>query len=91
MSDLRTLGRFNYAGEFEQKLYHSYQPLSEDTVRMFTLTNVRSSLKLAGKVGKRSGLVLGSAKERRWERRGSLTDHRLRRLNRDYLQVGRLV
>jgi hypothetical protein len=40
---------------------------------------------------RRKRQVLGSAKKCRWERRGSLTDHRLRRLNRDDLQVGGLV
>ena len=40
---------------------------------------------------RRQRQLLGSANERRWERRGSLKDHRLRRLNRDYLQIGRLV
>src|SRR5205823_14565204 len=40
---------------------------------------------------RRKRQLLGSAKECRWERRGSLTDHGLRRLNGDDLQVGRLV
>ena len=40
---------------------------------------------------RRKRQLLGSAKECRWERRGSLTDHRLRRLHRDDLQAGRLV
>lgn len=40
---------------------------------------------------RRQRQLLGNAKERQWERRRSLKDHRLRRLNRDYLQVGRLV